>query len=70
MAEWNIGPFEFVYWPIKGELQMFYSSHHIATDKVPMANTQAAKVAAATMLLKHLNEWKFRLFEYLKDIVQ
>jgi hypothetical protein len=68
MSEWSIGPFDFEYSPGTGRLQMWLSTQHLDTISVPEHNLPAAKVQAANMLLKRLNEWKYRLFEYLKDL--
>ena len=68
MSEWNIGPFDFEYIPDAGRLTMWYENQYIEAIDVPEYNLPAAKIQAANLLLKRLNEWKFHLFEYLKDL--
>jgi hypothetical protein len=68
MTEWDIGHFKFAYFAAEGELEAWFGTDRLATESVPVNNLDAAKVAAATWLLKFLNTTKYRLFEYLKDL--
>ena len=66
---WSIGPYDFEHHTDTGLLICTQRGVGVGVRNVPKENITAAKIAACQVALEAANTVKFRVYEFLKDLL-